>query len=124
MGHAELRHPQRRDVISALVRPDDNFDVLIQVYEEPQQPFNRELPKLSAKHFGYVRLANSEQIGGILLLQAATRFGLLPQHKKYVNRPLIPLIPQRVYSTKRVATIVLDDFNHARSAETCQRPGV
>src|SRR6516164_9874435 len=47
------------------VRAHDDFNILIEFHQEAQQPFNRELPELTAQHFGYVGLANAEQRGGL-----------------------------------------------------------
>jgi hypothetical protein len=58
---------QRRSVVCVAVWPNDDFNVLIESYEESQKPFNRKLPELAPEHFGYVRLANAKQSGGLCL---------------------------------------------------------
>jgi hypothetical protein len=54
------RHMHRRRVVPAPVRPYEDFDILIQLHKEPQQPFNRKLPEFAAQHLGYVRLSNAK----------------------------------------------------------------
>jgi hypothetical protein len=64
------RHVQRR-VISATVRLDDDFNILIEGHEEPQQAFDGERPEIAAEHFRDIGLLDAEQIGGRGLFQTA-----------------------------------------------------
>ena len=43
--------------------------ILTQRHEEPQQTFNRKLPKLASQHFGYIGLTDSKQTSGFDLFQ-------------------------------------------------------
>jgi hypothetical protein len=50
---------------------NNDFNVLIVFHQEAQEPFNRELPELSAQHLGYGGLAHTEQRGGFGLFHVA-----------------------------------------------------
>src|ERR1019366_3965142 len=39
-----LGHVKHRSIVSIAVRPDDDFNVLIEFHEKAQKPFNRKLP--------------------------------------------------------------------------------
>lgn len=54
------------------MRAHDNFDIVIELDEEAEQPFNRKLAKFAAQHLGDVRLAHAKQVGRLLLGQAAS----------------------------------------------------
>jgi hypothetical protein len=62
---------QGRSVISVSVRLYDNLHILLERHEKAQEAFNGKLAELTAQHFGYIWLANAEQIGGLDLFQAA-----------------------------------------------------
>jgi hypothetical protein len=66
-----LGHVQRRGAVPVTVRAHDDFNVLIEFHQEPQQPFNRELPELAAQHLRDIGLADAEQRGGLGLFHAA-----------------------------------------------------
>ncbi len=53
------------------MRFHNNLDILIERHQEAQQAFDRELAELSAQHLRYIGLADSEQISGLDLLEAA-----------------------------------------------------
>jgi hypothetical protein len=55
-------------VLSLAVRPYNNLNILIQLYEEWQEPLNRTLPELTPQHFGDVWLPHAKHSSGILLL--------------------------------------------------------
>ena len=48
-----------------------NLHVLIQRHQKTQQALDRELPELSAQHLGDIGLADSKQLGGRCLREAA-----------------------------------------------------
>src|SRR5712692_332215 len=60
---------QCRSLSLAAVRPDDDLDIMIESDQEPQKPFDRELPELTPKHLRDVRLRDTEQFPGLDLFQ-------------------------------------------------------
>jgi len=60
---------QCRSFSPAAVRPDDDLDIMIESDQEPQKPFDRELPELAPKHLRDVRLRDTEQFPGLDLFQ-------------------------------------------------------
>jgi len=54
------------------VRPDDDFNILIERHEETQKTLNGKLMEFAAQHFGNVGLADSEESGRLNLFQAGT----------------------------------------------------
>ena len=63
---------QRRGVVSATVRFHDDLHVLVERYQEAQKAFHGKLPELTAQHLGNIGLPDSEQPGGLYLLEAAS----------------------------------------------------
>jgi hypothetical protein len=53
------------------MRFHDNLDILIERHQEAQQAFDGELAELAAQHLRDIGLADSEQISGFHLLEAA-----------------------------------------------------
>ena len=53
------------------MRSYDDFNVIIESHEEPQQALDRELPELAAEHLGDIGLGHAEQLARFDLLQAA-----------------------------------------------------
>ena len=62
---------QRRSLVPVAMRTHDDLNIVIQPYQEAEQPFNRELPELAAQHLGYIRLTDAEQRGSLGLFHAA-----------------------------------------------------
>src|SRR6476620_11227761 len=60
---------QCRSLSLAAMRPDDDLDIMIESDQEPQKPFDRELPELAPKHLRDVRLRDTEQFPGLYLFQ-------------------------------------------------------
>src|SRR5689334_13207885 len=61
---------QRRRIAPVTMRFDDDFNILIESHEETQQPLDRKLPELTAKHHGDIGLADTKQSGSLDLFQA------------------------------------------------------
>src|SRR5208283_238235 len=61
---------QRSRVVSVTVGLYDNRHILIERHEEAQKALNRKLTKFTAQHLRHIRLADTEQIGGIDLFKA------------------------------------------------------
>jgi hypothetical protein len=45
----------RRRITAVTVRPDDNLYIVMERYQEAQQPFDRKLPEFPSQHQGYRR---------------------------------------------------------------------
>src|SRR5271157_154658 len=58
-------------VVSVTVRLHHNLHILIERHQEAQKALNGKLPELTAQHLRYIGLADSEQLGGLDLSQAA-----------------------------------------------------
>ena len=66
-----LDYLHRRRIVPATVRLHDNLDILIERHQEAQQSLDGELAELAAQHIRHIGLADSEQISGFHLFEAA-----------------------------------------------------
>jgi hypothetical protein len=82
--------PQGRSILVALVRPDNNLDILPKRDQKTQKPLHGELPEFASQHFRNVGLANSEKAGGVYLFHLSLFHDRIdPEHKLRLDEMLL-----------------------------------